>query len=79
MAFKSIRTLQQIIASAKKTRENSCSVLEMITLLQGGAKPSILNQPEGEEYVHRVIFRKIVYTARTINPVQTLQLTYHPD
>ena len=79
MGYRLARSLQQIVNSSEKGKENSCSVLEIIFLLQGGAEPSILNKPRGKDYIHSVTYKKRVYTARSLNPVETLKLTYHPD
>ena len=79
MGYRLARSLQQIVNSSEKGKENLCSVLEIIFLLQGGAEPSILNKPRGKDYIHSVTYKKRVYTARSLNPVETLKLTYHPD
>lgn len=79
MGHKLARSLQQIVNSSEKGKENSCSVLEIIFLLQEGAVPSILNKPRGKDYIHRVTYKKRVYTASSLNPVETIKLTYHPD
>ena len=78
MALKKIRNLQQIIASSKENKKNLCSVLDILTLLQAGAKPSILNKPEDKDYLHVVTYKGRVYAAKSLNLVQTIQQVYHP-
>jgi len=84
MGYRLARSLQQIVNSSEKGKENLCSVLEIILLLQKGAKPSILNKPRilnktrGKDYIHSVTYKKRVYTASSLNPVETIKSVYHP-